>query len=130
MNAPLHLSINVFEDDFGGFSARTSMSQNLRTRRLLRSPVPLFASFFSGDHKNTDRHQTYSYYTNGDADWQGQIFEEITGKPNGEYILAEVSAHFGGIVPSFFVENVLHDKLLSLGSVGESSGELPGATTI
>ena len=109
---------NVFADDFGGFSARTSIRSVHQIRRLLKWPVPSLASFFV-HHINACQDQSHTNYTNNYAYRQGQIFEEITGKTDRQNVFTQVIDGFCGKLPGLFIKNNAHDKFLSFVSVGE-----------
>ena len=43
-------------------------------------------------------------YTKNNLEWQGQVFEEVTGKSDGKDVFAKVAENFGNkFINSFFV---------------------------
>ena len=90
------------------------------------SLLPLFASFF-GNHEGRSSQENNSNHTKYNSNWQGKVFEEITGKANAQNIRAKVAENFSNKFPGFFIKEMAHKQLLSLGSVSESSS---GETTV
>jgi len=116
----LDMSLRRFNVFGGGFCPKSSMRQVLKKTQQQLLSRPLFASFFR-NHVNAPKNQTHTQYNKSYPIRQWQVFEEVTGKTDADNIFAKISDSFSGKLPRFFVEQMTHDKLLSLGAVGESS---------
>ena len=96
----------ILKDDV--FVTRASKFQIQKQIHLPKLLVPLLASFFI--HKiNAVSNHCYSKYTNCNTRWQGQIFEEITGKTDANDIFTKIIDRFSHEIPGFFSKHCPHD---------------------
>lgn len=96
---------NAFAGVYGSatYNQNETISPCQWQKGWLLSRLPLFTSFFV--KPNTVNQQTYAHYNKDDAYRQGQFFEEVAGKTDGENVLAQVAVNLG----DKFIDHIFAD---------------------
>ncbi len=120
LKATLNVLRRGFSSLYGCGGPHNKEKPQIRELLNIRQVQSFLISFFLYKY-NTGYKEYKCGKSKTDSQWHRQPFKEITGQPDRQNRLAQVPKIFGDKILSFFCEYPLHVRLLSLGSVGESS---------